>query len=172
MPNGEPYTPKARPLQDDPSFWQMARQGKELRSWLVLDTYEHIDSLVERFVDELDSDLLPSLHQIASWSKQTSLLIRYLRSSLILNIVFVANRQHDLFTSLYKAVIGALKNDNYQLEKKWRLLSSTTEILAKSPEEPMQAHSFEIRTLIRSLPASPDDHQMAEQFMANCTTCK
>ncbi|KJA23408.1 hypothetical protein HYPSUDRAFT_39890 [Hypholoma sublateritium FD-334 SS-4] len=149
--NGEPYTPKARPLHDDTSFWQLARWEKELRSWLVPDTYEHLDSLVDRFVDEPDTDLLLSLHQIASWS----------------------NRQGELFITLYKGVIGILRKDNYPLEKKFRLLQSSTEILAKSPDNLKHVHSAEIRRLIHRdrLSTSPDHRRMLDQFMAECTTC-
>ncbi|KJA23446.1 hypothetical protein HYPSUDRAFT_137751 [Hypholoma sublateritium FD-334 SS-4] len=140
--NGEPYTPKACPLHDDTSFWQPARWEKELCSWLVPDTYEHLDSLVDRFIDEPDIDLLVSLHQIASWSKQASIFTRYLHSSLALKI----------------------------LSKKCWLLQSSMEILAKSPDNLKHHHSTEIRRLIHTLSTSPDHHHVLDQFMAKCTT--
>ena len=65
---GERYMPKARPVEDDPGFWENARtQG--LGEWLELDLYEYIDDLVKRFVASPNVTLLDHLHQTALWGK-------------------------------------------------------------------------------------------------------
>ena len=65
---GNDYTPKARPFVDDPndpSFWDSARENG-LGQWVQLDVEEYVKNLVERFVDQVDSDaLLKNLHQVA-----------------------------------------------------------------------------------------------------------
>jgi len=44
------YTPKARPLGDEPGFWKEARTKHS--QWLELDLYEYADTLVKRLVTE------------------------------------------------------------------------------------------------------------------------
>ena len=61
--------PKARPVGDDPVFWQNAR-ANGLGNWLEHDLYEYIDTLVKGFVDTANVGLLENLLQTASWGKQ------------------------------------------------------------------------------------------------------
>ena len=60
----ENYTPKARPLGDDPLFWEDLRdKGKGLTDqWLEFDLYEHSRSAVDKLVTEGDATALRSLH--------------------------------------------------------------------------------------------------------------
>lgn len=49
------YIPKARPLEDDPSFWQTV--GKQtLGKWLELDLYQYVDENVEKFINTLQGN--------------------------------------------------------------------------------------------------------------------
>lgn len=76
---------------------------------------------------------------------------------------------------MYKGVIDTLlkvDSDYDGPKKKWKLLECTMDILSKIPDRLKQAYSVEIRTVIRGLPTSTDDCQIAKQFMDRCTTRK
>jgi len=45
------YTPKTRPLDDDPDFWEEALENG-LGDWLEVDLYEFTRTLVERLISE------------------------------------------------------------------------------------------------------------------------
>ena len=62
------YTPKARPLDDDPSFWETARE-EGLGDWLELDLYDLVRTHVEKFITEHDSTVWQTLRQTATWGK-------------------------------------------------------------------------------------------------------
>jgi hypothetical protein len=67
--NEDGYTPKARPLNDDPQFWNELRKDR-LNEWLTYDLY-YIQIVVERlaiFVDQ-DKTSLETLHRIAKMGK-------------------------------------------------------------------------------------------------------
>ena len=66
--NGQPYIPKARPVGDDPGFWNTAR-ADGLGDWLELDLYEYIDNLVKGFVEHPSIASLEDLHRTAVWGK-------------------------------------------------------------------------------------------------------
>ena len=66
--NRMPYTPKARPVRDDPHFWENAWKNG-LGDWQELDLYIYADNLVERFAGTLDSNLFRDLQQTASWGE-------------------------------------------------------------------------------------------------------
>ena len=68
------YTPKARPLDDDPSFWETARR-KGLGDWLELDLYDVVRAHVEKFITEHDSAVWQILRQTVTSGK----LAQYLR---------------------------------------------------------------------------------------------
>ena len=68
------YTPKARPLDDKPLFWETARQ-EGLGEWLELDLYDLVRAHVEKFITEDDSTVWQILRQAATWGK----LAQYLR---------------------------------------------------------------------------------------------
>ncbi|KDR70478.1 hypothetical protein GALMADRAFT_76068 [Galerina marginata CBS 339.88] len=57
---GKDYTPKARPLGDDPSFWAKAH-AEGLGDWLAADLYEFAQTLVEKFLNEMDNTALQTL---------------------------------------------------------------------------------------------------------------
>ena len=61
----EDYTPKARPFDDNRSFWKTLRDKERAPTdeWLELDLYEHSKSAVEKLVTEGDDTALKSLHQ-------------------------------------------------------------------------------------------------------------
>ena len=69
------YTPKARPLDDDLSFWDTARE-KGLGHWLELDLDDAVRAHVERFIKDHDSTVWENLRQIATWAGK---LAPYLR---------------------------------------------------------------------------------------------
>ena len=68
------YTPKARPLDDHPSFWETARWDG-LGDWLELDLYDVVRAHVEKFITNHDSTVWQILHQTVTWGK----LAQYLR---------------------------------------------------------------------------------------------
>ncbi|KJA17515.1 hypothetical protein HYPSUDRAFT_124978, partial [Hypholoma sublateritium FD-334 SS-4] len=141
--NSEPYTPKARPVGDDPSFWQTARENG-LGQWLELDLYEYIDNLVKSFVNSHD-----------------------------IGAIFVANGQQAVCESLYSGVIGALQDSNYNLKKKWDLLNLTVDILETSPFKLKESYSTKIYSLILPLLAgdntSATHRQTITTSLARCT---
>jgi hypothetical protein len=62
------YTPKARPFNENPSFWEMLRDGEKestayISEWLELDLYEQSKRAAEKLVDG-DDTALNSLHDI------------------------------------------------------------------------------------------------------------
>ena len=68
------YTPKACPLDDNPSFWVTAhREG--FGDWLEVDLYDVVRTHVEKFITEGDSTVWQILRQTATWGK----LAQYLR---------------------------------------------------------------------------------------------
>ena len=62
------YTPKACPLDDNPSFWETAR-AEGLGDWLELDLYDVVRAHVEKFITEDDSTVWQILGQTATWGK-------------------------------------------------------------------------------------------------------
>jgi hypothetical protein len=68
LSNKAKYTPKARPLNDDPNFWGKGLKG--LGDWLESDLYEKTQALVKRFTDTgaaTTSAALQTLRQTATW---------------------------------------------------------------------------------------------------------
>jgi len=59
------YTPKARPPQNDPPFWDMVRK-EGLGEWRAVDLYEYTQTLVEKFVNDGDSTVWKFLRQTAT----------------------------------------------------------------------------------------------------------
>ena len=64
LSNKTNYTPKARPLDDDPDFWENARKTG-LGNWLELDLYGYTHALVERLIGESPGTALQTLRQTA-----------------------------------------------------------------------------------------------------------
>ena len=73
------YTPQARPLDDNPLFWETARR-EWLGDWLELDLYDLVGAHVEKFITENDSTVWQILRQAATWGKFAQYL-RVFRSS-------------------------------------------------------------------------------------------
>ena len=69
------YTPRARPLDDDLSFWDTAR-NEGLGHWLELDLDDAVRAHVERFIKEDDSTVWENLRQIATWGGKLALYLR------------------------------------------------------------------------------------------------
>ena len=69
------YTPQARPLDDDLSFWDTARE-EGLGHWLELDLDDAVRAHVEEFVTEHDSFVWENLRQIAAWGGKLALYLR------------------------------------------------------------------------------------------------
>jgi hypothetical protein len=62
LSNNTKYTPKARPLDDDPLFWVHAHENG-LGDWLELDLYEYTETLVERLIGERPGTALQTLRE-------------------------------------------------------------------------------------------------------------
>ena len=73
------YTPKARPLDDNPLFWETARR-EGLGDWLELDLYDLVRTHVEKFITEDDSTVWQILRQAATWGTLAQYL-KFFRSS-------------------------------------------------------------------------------------------
>jgi len=71
------YTPKARPLDDRPTFWEEART-KGLGDWLELDLYKYTETLVERFISESPGTALQNLRETAVSGTPAQLLTLFL----------------------------------------------------------------------------------------------
>jgi len=73
------YTPKARPLDDDPNFWENARTTG-LRGWLERDLYEYTESLVKSLGTECPANgtTLQTLRQTATSGKPAPLLKNFM----------------------------------------------------------------------------------------------
>ena len=75
----ENYIPKARPFNDDPSFWKGLRDKVKEPTvtddeWLELDLYDLIKFSVEKLVTEGDDTALKSLHDTPMSSKLSHFL--------------------------------------------------------------------------------------------------
>ena len=73
------YTPKALPLDDDPSFWEAARL-EVLGDRLEWDLFDVVRSHVENFITRHDITVWHVLQQTATWGK-FSQYFRNFRSS-------------------------------------------------------------------------------------------
>ncbi|KJA17498.1 hypothetical protein HYPSUDRAFT_192134 [Hypholoma sublateritium FD-334 SS-4] len=153
--NGQPYTPKARPLEDDPNFWETARKDG-LGEWLEQDLYEYVNELVKQFINTLHVDMVDD-----------SIILQNLRQ-----IALRADGQQAVCDNLFKSIIDTFeKSDSeYELKKKCQLLNSTADILSESPDDLKQAHSVELRGLIRRVTTGTDGQRIAEDFVDECTT--
>ena len=69
------YTPKARPLDDDLSFWDAAC-NEGLGHWLELDLDDAVRAHLEKFITEDDSTVWENLRQIATWGGKLALYLR------------------------------------------------------------------------------------------------
>ena len=56
------YTPKARPIVDNPNFWKEVRT-MGLGDWLAIDLYEYTETLVEKLITERSGTVLETLRQ-------------------------------------------------------------------------------------------------------------
>ena len=62
LSNNTNYTPKARPLDDNPNFWENARKNG-LGDWLERDLYEYTYTLVEKLVGGRPGTALQTLRE-------------------------------------------------------------------------------------------------------------
>ena len=59
------YTPKARPLDDNPNFWDKGLTG--LGDWLESDLYEDTQTLVKNLITDRTGTAEQTLCQTAMW---------------------------------------------------------------------------------------------------------
>ncbi|KDR70482.1 hypothetical protein GALMADRAFT_76143, partial [Galerina marginata CBS 339.88] len=142
---GDGYTPKARPLGDDPSFWKEAR-AEGLGDWLAADLYEFAQTLVEKFLNETDNTALQTLPYFS--------------------MILADGRQ-----AVYDGVIGGLRSTETATETKYQLLKSTVDILLNSGPTLNLCHLNEIKNFTSDLRESnnEDYQEMARQFMEQFT---
>ena len=62
LSDNKKYAPKARPLSNDPNFWENARKNG-LGDWLEHDLYEYTYTLVERLIGEDPGTALQTLRE-------------------------------------------------------------------------------------------------------------
>jgi hypothetical protein len=66
LSNNKEYTPKARPLDDDPGFWEEARKNG-LGDWLELDLCEYTGNLVESLISDDPGTASQTLRECVTW---------------------------------------------------------------------------------------------------------
>ncbi|KDR71319.1 hypothetical protein GALMADRAFT_144010 [Galerina marginata CBS 339.88] len=145
------YTPQARPLDDDPLFWEKVRDDKNrLGAWRAVDLYEYTQILVNKSTSTKDgaSAIWQTLRQTAS--------------------------SGDGRQAVYEAVIMVLKDSLLELETKHQLLTNAMDILtatARTDTLLKLEHSANVRPSVSDLWKSAKiDHQMiAHQFMEQFT---
>ena len=104
--------------------------------------------------------------------------MKFLHSSIFWELIIYyisVYGQQEFYHSLYNKVINALEKetDGSGEATKWRLLESTTDILSTIPIKIKEAHSFQLRAVVRKLPIQSDgDRQVFKRFMDECMTCK
>ena len=136
------YTPNARPLGDDPLFWDKARE-KGLGDWLELDLYDVVRTNVENFITKGDSTVWQILRHTATWGE----LAQHLR-------FFVANiwpHLADGRQAVYDQVIDELKKVALEPEVMFQLLHNTVDILGGHGANLKLSSSIEIGKLARSI---------------------
>jgi hypothetical protein len=78
LSNNKNYTPKARPLNDDPNFWEDVRKTG-LGPWLERDLYEYTHALVERLIGERPGTAVHTLRQTAMWGMSAQFFVFFPR---------------------------------------------------------------------------------------------
>ncbi|EDR04490.1 uncharacterized protein LACBIDRAFT_391733 [Laccaria bicolor S238N-H82] len=139
------YTPKARPFDDEPFFWDVARE-KGLGDWLELDLYNAVRTDVEVFI---------IAHDLTVWDNLRKTVTR------------VNGRQ-----ALYDQVIDSLKPAlKLTPEIMFGLLRNTVDILGRHRANLKLSPSIEIRPLIADLRHSNETRyqETAQQFMEQFT---
>ena len=161
------YTPKARPLVENPNFWEEVRT-KGLGDWLTMDLYEYTGILVERLIAERTGTILQTLRQTTMSGPSAQFFIYFLRLTVS---PLVDGRQ-----AVYEAVIGAL--EKYKPADRHQLLHYALDILGKRVEDGTSLkliRSTEILPLLSNLPESNIENykSVVRQFLVfmDCT-CK
>ena len=159
------YTPRARPLYDDASFWERARQ-EGLGDWLELDLYDAVRAHVENFITEDNNTVWRILRQTATWGK----LAQYLR-------FFVAHiwpHLADGRQAVYDQVINELKKPALKPEIMFQLLHNTVDILGGHTAYLKLSPSIEIWPLVAVLRCSNEKRyrEIVQQFVEQFTDRK
>ncbi|KIM34905.1 hypothetical protein M413DRAFT_32925 [Hebeloma cylindrosporum] len=141
--NGE-YTPKARPLDDNPGFWTEARTKHS--EWLELDLYEYAETLVKYLITESPGIALQTLCQTMMSA--------------------------DGLQAVYDGVIKVLKDRHTQTEEKCRLLQAAVDIVGRRARQsrPLELGSLtEIRDLVSDV--REGNKKLVQQFLGQFTDC-
>ncbi|KDR76655.1 hypothetical protein GALMADRAFT_139557 [Galerina marginata CBS 339.88] len=147
---GTEYTPKARPLDDDPAFWKRA-QKEGLGEWQAVDLYMFTETLVKKFAEKNDTTVWQTLRQTA--------------------------KSGDGRQAVYEGVIKALKSSKAGAEIKYQLIAKIVDILENSMELDSSvklSRSADIRASVQDLLKSDrDDYKevavkFVEQFTDHC----
>ena len=159
------YTPWARPLDDDPSFWETARK-EGLDNWLELDLYDAVRAHVENFVAEDNNTVWRILRQTTTWGKPA----QYLR-------FFVAHiwpHLADGRQAVYDQVVNELKKPALKPEIMFQLLHNTVDILGDHPAYLQLSPSIEIWPLVAVLRRSNEKRywEIVQQFVEQFTDRK
>jgi hypothetical protein len=162
------YTPKARPLDDDPSFWETAREKGLGKSWLESDLYDVVRTHVENFIIKHDSTVWQILRQTVTWGKHAQFL-RIFHSS------HMATHLADGRQAVYDQIIDGLKNHALKPEIAFQLLHNTVDILGGVHKANLKlSPSIEICPLIAVLRHSDEKRyqETAQQFVEQFTDRK
>ena len=158
------YTPKARPLDDDPNFWENARTTG-LRDWQERDLYEYTESLVKSLECPVNGTTLQTLRQTAISGKPAPPLKKIcgLRTASLA----------DGWQAVYEGVIRTLRDTNL-LEIKYQLLHSAMDILVEKSAQGSTSCTSEIFPLVSGLWKSDIKkyQEVAQQFLVRFTNCK
>ena len=159
------YTPKARPLVGDSSFWERART-EGLGDWLESDLYDVLHTHVENFITKDDTTVWQILRQTATWGK----LAQYLRIS----VAHIWPHSADGRQAVYDQVIDGLRKPALKLEIMFQLPHNTVDILWDHRADLKRSPSIEIWPLVADLRRSNEKRyqEIAKQFLEKFTDRK
>ena len=160
------YTPKARPLDDDLSFWETARL-KGLGDWLESELYDVVRAHVEKFITDHDRTVWQILRQTVTAGNLAQCLG-----------IFVAQVWPHLAAdgrqALYDQVIDGLKTPALKPEIMFQVLHNTVDILGGHQADLKLSPSIEIWPLIADLRHSNEKRyqETAQHFVEQFTDRK
>ncbi|KIM35808.1 hypothetical protein M413DRAFT_32265 [Hebeloma cylindrosporum] len=135
--NGE-YTPKARPLNDDPAFWTEARTKHS--QWLELDLYEYAETLVKYLITDSPGNALQTLSQTVMSA--------------------------DGLQAVYDGVIKVLKYHKDHIAEKYIILQAAVNIVGRRARQNTSlklGNSTEIHALVSNI--RKGNEQLVLQFL-------
>lgn len=170
---GTTYTPKARPLNDDRSFWlQLSLRPGEHRQWLENDLYENTEAIMGELIaySEDRQSRQQILVEIATESGKPAQFLGFSHS--LQRLGSGGGRQ-----AVYETVIESLRDPSHEVEAKYQLLHSALAILGKGFQggQPLKLNpTIQILPFVTDLQKSSnkDFQKTAQEFVEQFTDCE